>query len=94
MHLKKSDSSDDESEIELGNQDSSSDSDSDSCENLRSGLKDWAIEFGISQVAFCVLLELLRSEGLSDLPMDPRSLLSTPRTVNVDEVSGGQYYHF
>ena len=56
--------------------------------------KTWQSSLVSAKVAPCAPLELLRSEGMSDLPKDPHSLLSTPRTVHVDEVSDGQYYHF
>ena len=81
--------------------DDDADSDSDgvsSADSIRSDeelaqlLARWKIENNISMTAFGSLLRLLHLYHPS-LPLDPRTLLETPRSVAVKEISGGSYYH-
>ena len=59
-------------------------------------LASWALSVNRHQVND--LLKLLHSvscvEELKDLPSDSRSLLGTPRGVQLIEIAGGVYYHF
>ena len=75
--------------------DASSDDDCDDCssESLSHQLAEWAHTFNISQVALGSLLQILRGSG-TDLPKDPRTLLQTPKVVNVANVAGGSYFYF
>ncbi|KYN04984.1 hypothetical protein ALC62_04129, partial [Cyphomyrmex costatus] len=56
-------------------------------------LQEWAIKNRISHVALNELMTGLKFK-YSELPSDARSLLKTPRKVNVRDVKPGQYYHF
>lgn len=55
-------------------------------------LGDWASYNNISHRAVNELLKILKKAGFSWLPNDSRTLLKTPRTVNISEVGGGQYW--
>lgn len=55
-------------------------------------LADWASYNNISHRAINELLKILKGVGFSWLPNDSRTLLKTPRTVNISEVGGGQYW--
>ena len=61
--------------------------------NVVEQLSKWAVEFNISQVALKHLILILKPL-ISDLPNDPRTLLSTPRNYVVKDVGGGSYYYF
>lgn len=56
-------------------------------------LKNWAIEFNISQRAISALLKILIAVGLTFLPADSRSLLKTPRVVQLEECAGGRLWY-
>ncbi|KAI9550576.1 hypothetical protein GHT06_005701 [Daphnia sinensis] len=63
-------------------------------QNLRHLLALWAVTWGVHQNAIDALLAILRlfQWGL-DLPNTCRTLLKTPRNVNVKSLSPGKYYH-
>ena len=62
--------------------------------SLHDELVGWAIQFNVPQVAVNTLLQILHQYH-SDLPLDSRSLLSTPRNTMVTKLpSGGEYIHF
>ena len=63
-------------------------------EDLRNDLGLWVTNRNINLDAADELLALLRHHGMTHLPKTARSLLSTPRTVELKDVVGGQYYHF
>ena len=51
-------------------------------------------EFEITSTAVDALLKILKSHGHPDVPACARTLLKTPRTVDITSMSGMQYYHF
>ena len=61
--------------------------------SFKEQLKDWALEFDIPLNALSKLLSILRPE-ISDLPKDPRTLLSTKVNYEIKNMCGGEYYHF
>lgn len=61
--------------------------------NLLSDLRTWAIEKNIQKRAITALLKILRSAGITCLPMDSRKLLETPRNVIIVNRAGGKYWH-
>jgi len=65
----------------------------DSSSSFVSWLQEWAIKNRISHVALNELMTGIKLK-YSELPSDARSLLKTPRKVNVQNVRPGQYYHF
>lgn len=58
-----------------------------------SWLQEWALRNRISHVALNELLTRIKPK-YPTLPLDARSLLKTPRKINVQNVTPGQYYHF
>ena len=44
-------------------------------------------------MALCALLIILKAIKF-DVPLDPRTLLATPKKKEIITVAGGQYYHF
>ena len=72
-----------------------SDDDLDKMEdNLRDSLVNWALQYGINLDAVGGLLQILKPLHPT-LPKSARTLLSTPRKVNVKTLSdNGSYYHF
>jgi len=58
-------------------------------------LRQWVAESNVEKVSLNKLLKILRRYGhKKDLPKDYRSLLSTPRTINLVDIPPGKYYHF
>jgi hypothetical protein len=71
--------------------DSSSDSECNPAD-LQRDLGEWAVNYNVSHVAVNSLLKLLRAHHPL-LPKDARSLLATPRTVDVVKIASGMYHH-
>lgn len=61
--------------------------------NIKLQLAKWASEFNITHKAFSSLLHILKPT-FPCLPSDARSILHTPRLVNIKTVEPGQYFHF
>jgi hypothetical protein len=84
--------SDEESDItsepaaEAGNDDEQADS-------LIDELADWAAKNRISHLALGSLLKIL-SPYHKELPIDPRTLLKTPRKVKIVDMCGGKFVYF
>lgn len=62
-------------------------------DDITQTLRTWAIEFRIKGNALTALLKILISVGMKHLPQDSRSLLKTPRIVEVSNRAGGQYWY-
>jgi len=61
--------------------------------DVREQLADWAAKFNVSLVAIGALLSILKPH-FSSLPLDPRTLLRTPRDYAVKALKhGGDYCH-
>jgi hypothetical protein len=60
---------------------------------LREDLRKWSVKHGVSHVAVSSLLCILRTHKCFNLPRDARTLLHTPRTVEIDDVASGSYAH-
>lgn len=56
-------------------------------------LRVWAVKYNISHMALTSLLKLLREEGHVELPKDSRTLLQTPKKVNVSNIGQGKYWY-
>lgn len=67
--------------------------DSDGSSNFLLWLQNWAITNNISHVALTELMARVKHK-YPELPTDARSLLKTPRKINVQNISSGYYYHF
>lgn len=59
---------------------------------LSDKLRSWSIDFNIKRTALTDLLKILRSFGMTSLPADSRSLLKTPRTIEIRTLAGGKYW--
>jgi len=64
-----------------------------SSSDIKDQLTDWAVEFDIPMNALSRLLSILRLE-INDLPKDPRTLLSTKVSYEIENICDGEYYHF
>jgi len=63
--------------------------------NIKSLLCDWAVTNNVNHVALAALLKILRThECFSNLPVDPRTLLHTPKYTKNKIVLPGSYSHF
>jgi hypothetical protein len=60
--------------------------------DIKESLCNWCSSYNISHSATSDLLQILRCAGLQ-LPKDPRSLLHTPNSIQLQHISGGDYYH-
>lgn len=62
---------------------------------FRSGMRKWAVENNIPQVALRSLMSLINTRvGDTTLPRDPRTLLETPKIINIANIGDfGQYWH-
>lgn len=60
---------------------------------LADSLITWSNQFNISQSALSGLLHILKPYNLK-LPLDARTLLQTPRVLNVRTCSGGSFMYF
>ncbi|KYN00591.1 hypothetical protein ALC62_08633 [Cyphomyrmex costatus] len=67
--------------------------DSDGSSNFLLWLQNWAIKNDISHVALTELMTHIKPK-YAELPTDARSLLRTPRKINVQSIPPGYYYHF
>ena len=62
---------------------------------IKEDLKDWALKYNIpASTALNDLLRILVSHGNDSLPIDARSLLNTPRSVQVERLYDGDFYYF
>lgn len=62
--------------------------------NIVSGLRKWSCDNHIPQMALKSLLDLLNTNLALELPKDPRTLMGTPRALNIREMGeNGQYWH-
>ena len=60
---------------------------------LRQDLAKWAVSNNVPHASISGLLVVLRKHNISNVPIDPRTLLKTPMQYVVRSVSGGQYSH-
>lgn len=56
-------------------------------------LRLWVHEHNISQRAISALLKLLICFGLDFLPMDCRTLMQTPKSVEIIEIANGKFWY-
>lgn len=63
--------------------------------DVKEDVKAWALKHNITHAAVGDLLKMLQEHmPYSGFPSDPRTLLKTPRRVNIEYIEGGQLYHF
>lgn len=65
----------------------------DSPNSIISWFQEWSIKNNITHVALNELISRIKPK-YPELPKDARTLLGTPRKVNIDVVAPGHYYHF
>lgn len=61
---------------------------------LKEKIANWAVNYNISHIALTDLLKILQPHVVDDLPMSSKTLLKTPRKLNVTQITGGKYYYF
>ncbi|CAH0555095.1 unnamed protein product, partial [Brassicogethes aeneus] len=61
--------------------------------NITQELRHWALKHQISHVALTDLLCLLKNEGLTSLPGNSRTLLSTPRSCVIVPMGNGEFWY-
>lgn len=57
-------------------------------------IREWALSHNITHVALKDLLHILTENSNLDVPLDPRTLLETPRVVKTLFISGGEFVYF
>lgn len=60
---------------------------------LKDQLKSWPIEHQVSMRSINSLLKILRSNGHIELPKDYRTLLSTPRQIELQNFGDAKYWY-
>lgn len=60
---------------------------------FKENLRNWAIKHNISHLSLNDLLKILKEIGI-DLPKDSRSLLDTPRFINIVPMGKGSYWYY
>ncbi|CAG7830702.1 unnamed protein product, partial [Allacma fusca] len=74
---------------------SGSESDENVCSiSLKEKLVEWSCKFNITHNAVDNLLKLLQSHVTSELPLSARTLLETPRKVELENILGDDYFYF
>lgn len=68
------------------------DSDTNESDKFKEDLKCWAIQHRTSQRAINGLLSILIGTGFSSLPKDSRTLMRTPTSVDITELSHGKLW--
>lgn len=62
-------------------------------DSLQQSLREWAIEYRITSRAINGLLKILICYGFSWLPADYRTLLNTPRNIQLSSIANGQFWY-
>lgn len=62
-------------------------------EPLKDQLKSWSIQNQVSMRSINSLLKILRSNGHIELPNDYRTLLSTPRQIELQNFGDAKYWY-
>lgn len=62
---------------------------------FRNELRDWAVDNQVNHSAVNALLKILKNHIPENaLPKDARTLLQTPRNVQIESIENGQYWHY
>lgn len=61
--------------------------------SLKDELRTWALKYQITHCALNNLLTILSKKGFGFLPVDSRTLLETPKAVDVREMGKGQFWY-
>lgn len=60
---------------------------------LKCSLAAWAVSCRVPQSTLRILLRIMQNRGLN-VPLDPRTLLKTPRNTDIINLSYGDYQHY
>lgn len=82
-NFKKTDSTREKSEPEINNEKIGS----------KERLRLWALKYNISKRAVSELLKILITLGMTWLPKDSRTLLSTPRHIHMTDLTNGKLWY-
>lgn len=72
---------------------SDSDSDDEPEETWSDFLTEWAVTHQIKKDALNALLKGMLKKDVKSIPLDARTLLATPKHVDIKKIAGGQYWH-
>lgn len=72
----------------------SPESENEICGSLGNELAEWANAFQVKHNAIDNLLKRLKHHGHQDLPSTARTLIKTPRNIQIDTKSDMEYYYF
>lgn len=59
---------------------------------IRETLRKWALDYNITRRALNALLKILILNGMTTLPNDSRTLLSTPRKIAMIPFENGKFW--
>jgi len=68
-------------------------SDADDNNKFKNDIAVWALSYNINHNACNALMKILRQHTSCNFPKDVRTLLGTPRQVNVIDACGGEYFY-
>lgn len=60
---------------------------------LHTKLRMWALKYNVQTSCMRDLLQMLRNIGVPFLPKDPRTLLHTPKQINVENIANGKFWY-
>jgi len=63
-------------------------------QNFKSEIKQWTINHKICLNALTSLLQILNRKTTVIFPTDARTLMTTPRKINIISMANGSYCHF
>lgn len=56
-------------------------------------LRRWVLTHNVTRRSVNDIFSILKESGLHWLPNDCRTILKTPRSINIENVAGGQYWY-
>lgn len=76
------------------NSDDSSNNENEIYESLEEKLRAWVVKHKIKRIALSDLLKILKSTGLDYLPENSKTLMQTPRTVEIVSSCNGKLWYY
>lgn len=88
------DNADDETDEDEVVESSDDSDDSENGESLQTQLAEWATTNSIRQQALRSLISIIQPFVKETLPKDPRTIMNTPKSIELIEMGKGHYWHF
>lgn len=60
---------------------------------LKRDLRQWSATHAITHIALKDLFQIINNFQPGTLPKDPRTLLQSPRTIEIKKIGNGEYWH-